>query len=343
MTFERPSALQSPSRRQLLAAAASFALLPCPTLADQPPSFEQAIRRGERLPQLHGLLVAHRGEVVVEQVLRGAPLEDPVNIKSLAKSVVALMVGIAIDKALLETPDQKISAFLSDHFPADPDPRLAEITLGHLLSMQAGLESTSGENYGRWVMSDNWVAEALARPFVDDPGGRMIYSSGNTHLLSALLTRVSGRSTLELAREWLGEPLGITIPPWQQDPQGIYLGGNNMLLSPRALLRIGECCRQGGRLQERHIVSKDWLERSWQPRTFSSFTGHRYGYGWFLAQAGGYRACYGWGFGGQMLYIVPSLELTAVIISDPNSHSRGSYLRDLHALLAEILVPAAAA
>ena len=68
----------------------------------------------------------------------------------------------------------------------------------------------------------------------------MLYSTGSSHLLSAVLTRASGRSTHDLAREWLAEPLGIELPPWPRDPQGIYFGGNDMLMSPRALLRFGE-------------------------------------------------------------------------------------------------------
>lgn len=62
------------------------------------------------------------------------------------------------------------------------------------------------------------MAHALSRPFVDAPGGGMLYSTGSSHLLSAILTRASGRSTLDLARDWLGEPLGIGLPPWDRDP-----------------------------------------------------------------------------------------------------------------------------
>lgn len=101
--------------------------------------------------------------------------------------------------------------------------------------MQAGLRRTSGRYYGDWVKSNNWVGYVLTRPFVDEPGGRMLYSSGNTYLLSAALTESTGRTTLDVARDWLGEPLGITFLPWGQDPQGIYLGGNNMMLSPGAV------------------------------------------------------------------------------------------------------------
>src|SRR5690606_35523116 len=110
---------------------------------------------------------------------------------------------------------------------------------------------------------------ALSRPFVAEPGGPMLYSTGSSHLLSAMLTRASGRSTHALAVEWLGEPLGIRIPEWTRDPQGIYLGGNEMQLSPRALARFGELYRNQGRVGARQVIPEDWIEQSWTPRTVS--------------------------------------------------------------------------
>lgn len=303
--------------------------------------FHEAIRGAERLPQLRSLLVAQDGEVVVEEVLAGPELDQPVNIKSLAKTLLSALVGIAIDRGLLQGPEQPIAPLLEDHLPAEPDPRLWDITIGNLLSMQAGLERTSGPNYGRWVNSSDWISHALSRPFVAEPGTRMLYSSGSSHLLSAILTKLSGQSTLALAREWLGEPLNIDIPAWQQDPQGIYFGGNNMLMSPRALLRFGEAYRNAGLYREQRVVSEDWIEKSWTARTRSPFTGHAYGYGWFLAELGGRSAYYGWGFGGQMLHVVPEAGLTVVITSDPDARSGGPYVRALHALVGDRLIPAA--
>jgi CubicO group peptidase (beta-lactamase class C family) len=216
-----------------------------------------------------------------------------------------------------------------------------QITIGHLLSMQAGLERTSGRNYGAWISSGNWVRDALSRPFVDEPGGRMLYSTGSTHLLSAALSRASKRSTLELARDWLGEPLEIDIAPWTRDPQGIYLGGNEMALSPRALHRFGEMYRQGGSIDGKRVVPENWIGESWAPRTSSPFTGDRYGYGWFIRDMRGHTAYYAWGFGGQMLYVIPSLGLTVTMTSDPTEPSReDNYIGQLHALVSDGLVPA---
>lgn len=130
--------------------------------------------------------------------------------------------------------------------------------------------------------------------------------------------RASGRSTHALAEEWLAEPLGIQIPPWQRDPHGIYFGGNDMLMSPRALLRFGELYRQDGVLNGRRIFPEGWVAESWRPRTTSPWSGNPYGYGWFSQKAGGYDVHFTWRYGGQMLFIVPDLELTVVTISDPS-------------------------
>lgn len=297
--------------------------------------------KAQGLDRLHGLIVARDGQVLVERAFRGPPLDRPVNVKSVAKSVISALVGIAVERNILEGVDQPIAPILRDRLPQDPDPRLDEITIGHLLSMRAGLERTSGPNYGRWVSSRDWVRFALSRPFVDEPGGRMLYSTGSSHLLSAVLTEASGRSTLQLAREWLGRPLDITIPPWTRDPQGFYLGGNQMALSPRALLRFGELYRLGGTIGGEQILPTSWIDASWRPLTSSPFTGHSYGYGWFVAQAGVYPVYYAWGYGGQMLYVLPELALTVVITSDADHPSgRDGYVRVLHRLLVETIVPA---
>jgi CubicO group peptidase (beta-lactamase class C family) len=169
------------------------------------------------------------------------------------------LVGVAIDRGVLTDADQRVAPILRDKLPLDPDPRLAEITAGHLLAMRAGLERTSGPYYGRWVTSPDWVRFALSRPFVEEPGGRMLYSTGSSHLLSTVLTRASGHSTLALAREWLGEPLDVTIPPWPRDPQGIYFGGNDMLLSPRAGARFGELYRNGGLHEGPRVLPESWV------------------------------------------------------------------------------------
>lgn len=306
---------------------------------------EEVLEEADALEPLQSVLVARAGAVLAARGYHGHDTESPTPIMSASKSVISALVGIAIDKGLLEGPDQPIAPILASRLPADPDPRLREVTVGNLLSMQAGLGSTSGRNYGRWVNSPNWVRFALAQDFEDDPGGRMIYSTGSSHLLSAILTEVSGRSTLALARDWLGPLEGFRIAGWDRDPQGIYVGGNLMAMSPRSLLAFGELYRRGGRTAEgRQLLSRDWIEASWQSRTRSRYTGHGYGYGWFSTRIAGQEVHYGWGYGGQMVYVVPALQMTVAMTSDNNSpSSRTGHRDDLHDLLGDMIAAVEAA
>ncbi len=318
--------------------ALSFLAGFAPPASAQSPDFAEIERHAAALPRLTSVVVLQDGETVYER----GPVARPANIKSASKTVVSALVGIAIDKGVLESADQKIAPLLKASLPADPDPRLNDITIGDLLTMRAGLERTSGANYGSWVQSRDWVRNALARPFVDEPGGRMLYSTGSTHLLSAVLTKAAGRPTLELAREWLADPLGIKIPSWDRDPQGIYFGGNNMAMTPRAMAAFGELYRNGGMADGRRIVSKAWIDASWTPVTESFFTGHGYGYGWFATNLAGQDVRYAWGHAGQFIFVVPSARLTVAMTSAAEGYKRGSdHVEKLHALMADVIIPAA--
>lgn len=302
-------------------------------------SLGPVLDRARALSQLHGLIVAQDGIALLAEAIRGPRLDRAVNIKSASKTIISALVGRAIGDGILPGVDAPILPLLETRLPANPDPRLQRVTIDHLLSMRAGLERTSGPNYGAFVQSGNWVRHILSRPFVEEPGGPMLYSTGSTHLLSAILTDASGRSTFELAREWLGQPLGIEIPAWERDPQGIYFGGNNMLLSPEAMLRFGEMYRNQGRFNEQRVIPADWVETSWRLRTTSRFTGHGYGYGWFIYSLSGHDVYYAWGYGGQMIYVVPDLRLTIVVTSDPAAPSgRSGYVRELHNLVGEHII-----
>ncbi|MFP4271214.1 MAG: serine hydrolase domain-containing protein, partial [Alphaproteobacteria bacterium] len=302
----------------------------------------RARRRAAAMDRLRALVVVHQGELVLAEAFRGPALAEPVNVKSVSKTIVATLTGIALDQGVLADVDQPVAPLLGELVPANVDARVADITIAHLLTMQAGLERTSGANYGGWVQSPNWVADALARPFVAEPGARMLYSTGSYHLLAVALARAAGRDLLDLARAWLGAPMDITVPPWTRDPQGYYLGGNNMALSPLALARFAETWRRRGRYAGARVVSADWVEAAWTPRTRSPWSGDRYGYGWFLTRLAGAEVAYARGYGGQMVYVVPRHELSVVVTSSPSrpARSRG-YVGALHDLVADHLIPAA--
>jgi CubicO group peptidase (beta-lactamase class C family) len=303
-------------------------------------TFAPTLDRARGLEQLHAIVASVDGQIVLAEAVRGAPLDRPANVRSVSKTLVATLTGAAIDRGVLPGVRAPVLPYLAARAPRGLDPRVEAITVEDLLTMRSGLERVSGPNYGAWVESRDWIGYVLARPVVAEPGTRFAYSTGDFHLLAAVLAEASGSSLLALARQWIGRPLGIEIPPWTRDPQGYYMGGNNMALSPRAMLAFGEAIRRGGS----PMVPAAWIEASWRPRTRSPFSGHEYGYGWFLARLGGEDVAYARGYGGQMIYVVPGVGLTVAITSDPGRPARSEgYAGELHRLVAEELVPAARA
>ncbi|MDP3535476.1 MAG: serine hydrolase [Halomonas sp.] len=329
---------------KLLCCAVASLLFSAGAAADAPSSraLQALDQQTAALERVHAVVVAHQGSIVHELHQGGPGVAAPTNIKSLSKTVLAAITGAAIEAGVIESVEQPMVALLGS-LPNGADPQVNEITVAHLLAQQAGLERTSGSNYSAWVASNNWVNNALSRPFVDEPGGRMLYSTGTSHLLSAALTQASGETTHALAQRLLGEPLNIAIPPWLRDPQGIYFGGNDMQLSPRALIAIGELYRNDGMVVDdsgvgQRVLPEGWVEDSWTPRGQSPWTGDGYGFGWFITTLADVPVYYGRGYGGQALYVIPEREMTVVITSDPTPPSPGGqFHQQLNDLVVELL------
>ncbi len=301
----------------------------------------ELLSRADRLPRLRSLLVSLDDQLVEEHYYHGASAQRVANLKSASKSVISLLVGIAIDLGHIPGVDQTISDYFPDYVDQDADSAKTEITVEHLLAMQAGLETTSNRNYGRWVQSGNWVRHILARPMVDRPGGRRIYSTGNTHLLSAILEEASGMSTLEFGRRHLAEPLGFSLPAWYRDPQGVYFGGNEMQMTPRAMVSIGQLVLERGVYEGTRVVSEQWVRASLAPRSRSERSGREYGYGWWMRTLAGHQTYYAWGYGGQFIFIVPDLRLVVAMTSSPYpGEGRRTHLRSLYDLVADQIIPA---
>ena len=297
------------------------------------------------LPQLRSLLVSWRGGLIAEYYARGVRPNAPANIKSASKSVIAALVGIAIERGAIKSVNEPIVTFFPE-LRRDPDRRKQTITVEDLLTMRSGLESTSGRNYGAWVQSRDWVRGALARPLVSEPGTAMEYSTGSSHLLSAILTRTTGISTWQFAQEALARPLGTSLARWPQDPQGIYFGGNEMLLAPKQMVAIGELYLARGRANGRQVVPASWVDTSCAPRTTSVYDAdRRYGYGWWIQDFRGGTACFAWGYGGQYILVFRELDLVvAATSSTAVSEERRGHRRRLFDLIEEhVLQPLVAA
>lgn len=288
-------------------------------------ALQDAAAAADELPRLYSLLVHWRGELVFERYYNGRQASRPANIKSASKSIISALVGIAIERGLITGVRQKIADFFPEQLAAEEHAAKRVITVENLLTMRSGLRSTSNRYYGAWVQSRNWVQHALGRPLMTLPGLYMEYSTGNTHLLSAILTRASGTSTWQFAQNALADPLGMTLARWPQDPQGIYFGGNDMLLTPRQMVAFGRLYLNGGRLDGRQVVPADWVATSIVPRTRSPISGREYGYGWWIRRLAGHETFYAWGYGGQYIFVVPDLDLVVVTTSSvsPGNERRG--------------------
>lgn len=286
-------------------------------------ALEPTFRRARSLPSLTSLVVVRCGEVVREAYAHGLDADDPVNVKSVSKTLLSGLVGAAIHRGILPGLDARLVDLLPEAREVQDDPRIREVSVGDLLAMQAGLETTSFHNYGAWVSSRDWIRDALRRPFECDPGECRVYSTGSYHLLSAILTRASGRDTRTLFRELLLGPLGIPVRSWDRGPDGVYLGGNNMSLTPRELARFGRLYLDGGVAAGDTLLPPWWIRASWRPYGRSRWSGDGYGFGWWRRSRDGTAIQYAFGYGGQFLFVVPELRAVVVATSLPGRRRRG--------------------
>jgi CubicO group peptidase (beta-lactamase class C family) len=327
------------TRRTFIGSAAALAASPAFTQKNDWPVVAMEARA---LDQCRAIIIYREGTQVLAERFRGPPLDRVAPVKSVSKTLVAALAGTAIDRGEIPSVSATLGELAPELIPGNADAKVADITIENLLTMQAGLQRTSGPNYGRWIGSSNWIANALSLPMVAEPGTRMQYSTGSYHILGAVLSAVSGQSLLSLARNRLGRPLKIEIPAWTRDPQGRYLGGNEMALTLTAMIRFGELYRNEGRVGNQQVLSKHWATQSLVPVTRSMFSGLAYGYGWFLGEHDGISYALARGYGGQIICIIPALAVTVAITSDPNRPARSAgYFGDLLRLIESAIIPAA--
>jgi CubicO group peptidase (beta-lactamase class C family) len=334
-------------RAATLLAAMTIGLVAVGVIADaQPatragrPNLNEARAAAAELPRLHSLLVSWRGDIVLEHYGKGIRPGRLANVKSVSKSIISALIGIAIERRLIKSVEIPIVSYFPQ-LSKDPDKRKREITIEDLLTMRSGLESTSFDNYGTWVRSRNWVQFVLDRPMIDERGTTMEYSTGSTHLLSAIITKVSKASTHEFAQTVLAKPLGLTLARWPRDPQGIYFGGNDMLLTPRQMVAFGELYLKRGMASGRQIVPAPWVDTSCEPRGRSRFNpDQQYGYGWWTRRFADTQSCFAWGFGGQYIFIFRDLDLVVVTTSAADvSDERRGHRRMIFDILERLIIP----
>lgn len=262
------------------------------------------------------------------------------DVRSISKSVVSLLFGIALDRQLIAGVDDHIFDYFPDHAAlstAEKD----RIRLRHLLSMTSGLAWDERRPYTDPANSEIMMIRSpepyrfvLERRIWNAPGEAWNYSGGSTQLLAGVLQAATGRPLADFAREALFDPLGITDFEWVTMPaSGEAAAASGLRLRPRDMAKIGQLVLDRGVWNGRRIISEAWLEESTGARAEGWFP-YRYGYQWWVGESKiGERTVAwiaGWGLGGQRIYIVPADELVVVITAGLYaSDSQGPVMLDI--------------
>ena len=265
------------------------------------------------------LLIVRHGELVYERYfLRHVKPERRLPIFSITKSILSALYGTAIDQGLLDSLDHKVIEYFPEYFYAQTDPRMSQVTLRNLLTMSAGyLWLEDGEIEERWTESDNLVEASINLKFTNSPGEVFTYSSANTQLLSAILTQITGQRLRDYAQQHLFSPLGIAANQWDWavDNQGYAIGGYGINLKARDLARFGYLYLNQGYWDGKQLISSDWVQQSTTSQ-FDTGGGLDYGYLWWVHPRDDESVFEARGYGGQSLYVVPSLDLVIVATGD---------------------------
>ena len=265
------------------------------------------------LPDLSALLVIRRGHLVLEREYGEYVRNTPINVRSVTKSVISALVGIALDDGLLRGLDQSLGELIPDRIPANADPRTPSITLRHLLTMTSGWAWDIYSDYATIIGSDNWIELTLGLPVVYEPGTYYAYNTGGSHVLSAILQEATGQKAADFAAERLFAPLGIGSHEWIESPQGESSGGFGLFLTPREMAKLGFLFLNGGRWEDVQIVPADYAAAATTYQSAGDSTGYaNYGFQWWVTSTYGLPAYFALGYGGQYVYVVPDLELIVV-------------------------------
>lgn len=297
-------------------------------------------KKADQIERVRTLIIQQEGEILAQKSFNGRNIERPFNIKSASKSIIGLLTGIAVEKGYIPSVEESIKNYFPEYFEENPDSIKESITIRNLLTMQTGLRSTSSGNYGAWVISDNWIEYALSQDFVTEIDSRMVYSTGTSHLLSVIISKATGMSTKEFAEEYLFNPMNIRVGGWDKDPQGYFMGGNNLALKPADLIKIGQLMLNNGRYGDQQLISKEWIKDSFGTYTYSNYNPYGYGYQWWNQTIGGYKTFFAWGSGGQYIFIIPELETVVVITSSTiTTDRRRSYKTPVFELIQLDIIP----
>lgn len=295
---------------------------------------EKAFAAGE-LKGLHGLVVLRHGKIAMERYFAGADeiwgdsrgivafnADELHDLRSVSKSIVGLLYGIALAEGLVPKPDAPLIALFPDYPDLAADPSRQRLRIEHVLTMTMGLAWDESLPYSDPRNSEIAMEHAsdryrfiLDRPIVRPPGEVWTYSGGATALLGHLIARGAGQRLGLFASSRLFAPLGIDRFTWTSGTNGEEAAASGLRLRPRDLAAIGQLVLDKGRHDGRRIVPADWLEQGLTPHTRLP-DGLGYGYQWYLGRDQSGAPWYGaFGNGGQRLVVAPRHQLVIAMVA----------------------------
>jgi CubicO group peptidase (beta-lactamase class C family) len=298
-------------------------------------------------PQVHALLVARHGRLVLEEYFHGEHRARMHETRSAAKSVTSMLTGAAMRAGVPVRLASPVYAAMGDT-SAGLDPRKRAMTLRHLLTMASGYDCDDSDdsrpgNEGRMLDQSeepDYYRFTLAVPLAFAPGDRAVYCSINPNLALGVVARAAGRSPMDLFDRLLGEPMGIRRYAWVLDPAGHPYGGGSVRFLPRDFLKFGQLMLDGGVWRGRRLLDRAYVDESTSPLVRIGERG--YGFLWwgldYPVAGRPVHAFAALGTGGQVLVVVPSLDL--VIGSFGGNFSSAGWRYVQNDLIPNALLPA---
>ncbi|MEC0226737.1 serine hydrolase domain-containing protein [Paenibacillus alba] len=294
---------------------------------------------------INGIVVVRNGYVAYEKYYNGYGPDDTHHVASVTKSILSALIGIAIDASYIQSVDQKVLDFFPEYVPDAVDKQQREITIRHLLTMTAPYPFEDWhEPLDKMCMQPDWVKYTLDMLGLKGVVGAFKYSTAGAHLLSAILTRSTGKSAREFANEGLFKPIGMKEIPdyemksfgfedlfgkhvkgWVKDPNNNSTGGWGLTLTPRDMARFGFLYLNRGIWDNHQIISNNWISQS------TAMTTNKYGYLWWLREEDGIYAYSALGDGGNIICCLPDQDLVVAIASEfmMNPRDRWTLIKEL--------------
>ena len=313
---------------------------------DTSAALEEVFLNAEQLPNLKSLIVYKDNSIIKEKYFHNGAADIEHDVRSVTKSVMSTLIGIAIDNGFIQSEDQTIDVFL-DPLVGNLDSAKSKIRIRDLLSMSSGFysnELASSSEYNNWISAPNQLLYTLSQPLVSQPGQTFYYNSGASHLLSIILTQATGMSSYNFAKQYLFQPLGISDHNWSTDKQGLNNGAAGLRLTPQDMLKIGILYLNGGIYNNTQVVTRSWVTKATTTKittgTVLPFASD-YDYLWWNGRAHSRNYFFANGWGGQFILVVPELSLVVVASNEwsgiPSAIAGEQWYNTLNLIINEII------